>query len=768
MISRVQLVRNIGQFDSVDAGAAIALNRYVLVYAENGRGKTTLTAILRSLATGDPVPISERRRLAALNPPHVVLECSVGQGPAVFENGNWNRTFPSMTIFDDRFVNENVYSGLSVEPGHRQKLHELVLGSQGVTLNRRLQELVQRIEEHNVDLRTRAAAIPRTIMGTLSVDEFCQLPALEEIEGQIQQAERSFAAAQEQDSVRSTPGFDPFVLPTFDIAAITRTLERDIPTLDEAAAARVQTHFRELGREGESWVADGMQRIVHTDTGNDICPFCTQDLAQSTIIRHYRAYFGQEYAELKQLISEALTEMNQLHPRELPARFERAVRLATGRRQFWSRFCDVPEVAQDTEPLMREWQASRDGVIAVLEAKQRAPLERMEIPEGVQTAIERFTTRRATVETLNERLQDANSVIGTVKEQAAAGNSEVIAANLARLRATRARHSEEVSALCEEYLMASAAKATTEQLRDQAKDELEQYRTTIFPRYQNAINECLIRFNAGFRIGSVTPVDTRGGPTCNYEVVINNIPIPVAGGIAGPGEPAFRNTLSSGDRNTLALAFFLSSLDQDPWLADKLVVIDDPITSLDEHRSLITVQELRRLGQRVSQLIILSHDKTFLCQFWQGIDKTLCTPIKIERDASGSTIAAWDVSNDSVTEYDRNHAMLRSYLQNGPGHNSRDVGRTLRHVLEGFLRVAYPEHFPPEPLVLARFRRECHQKCGTNAEILNARDCQELDDLVEYANLFHHDTNAAWQTVFINDGQLHAFTVRMLRFATRS
>src|ERR1700687_1531087 len=362
MISRVQLLRNIGQFDSVDAGAALALSRYVFVYAENGRGKTTLTAILRSLATGDPVPISERRRLAALNPPHVVLECSVGQSPAVFENGAWNRTFPNMTIFDDRFVNENVYSGLSVEAGHRQKLYELVLSSQGVTLNRRLQELVHRIEEHIADLRIRAAAIPLNMTGTLSVDEFCQLPALEDIDGQIQLAERSLAAAQEQDSVRDTPGFDPFVLPAFNIAAIARTLERNLPALDDAAAARVQTHFRELGRDSEAWVADGIQWIVHTETGADICPFCAQDLTQSTVIRHYRVYFGQQYAQLKQLISQALNEMNYLHPRELPAGFERAVRVATGRRQFWARFCDVPDITLDTKPLMREWQAARDGV----------------------------------------------------------------------------------------------------------------------------------------------------------------------------------------------------------------------------------------------------------------------------------------------------------------------------------------------------------------------------------------------------------------------
>ena len=65
MVERIQLLRNIGQFDSVDAGAQIPLTKLTLVYAENGRGKTTLAAVLRSLASGDPILISERHRLAA-------------------------------------------------------------------------------------------------------------------------------------------------------------------------------------------------------------------------------------------------------------------------------------------------------------------------------------------------------------------------------------------------------------------------------------------------------------------------------------------------------------------------------------------------------------------------------------------------------------------------------------------------------------------------------------------------------------------------------
>ena len=128
MIRRVRLLRNIGQFDSVDAAAQIALGRLVLIYAENGRGKTTLAAVLRSLASGDPIPITEHRRLAAAHPPHVVLDCEGGPPDAMFQNGTWNRTLPRLVLFDDVFVDANIHSGLAVDARHRQNLHELVLG----------------------------------------------------------------------------------------------------------------------------------------------------------------------------------------------------------------------------------------------------------------------------------------------------------------------------------------------------------------------------------------------------------------------------------------------------------------------------------------------------------------------------------------------------------------------------------------------------------------------------------------------------------------
>ena len=67
MLNRFQLLRNVGQFDSVDQGANFPLAKVPLIYAENSRGKTTISAILRSVAKGDPLPITERRRLSSPN-----------------------------------------------------------------------------------------------------------------------------------------------------------------------------------------------------------------------------------------------------------------------------------------------------------------------------------------------------------------------------------------------------------------------------------------------------------------------------------------------------------------------------------------------------------------------------------------------------------------------------------------------------------------------------------------------------------------------------
>jgi wobble nucleotide-excising tRNase len=495
------------------------------------------------------------------------------------------------------------------------------------------------------------------------------------------------------------------------------------------------------------------------------CPFCAQNLDGSEMIVHYRAYFGSAYVRLKQDVVDALAAFQRQHGGDAPAAFERAVRHLSDGAQFWSRFTDIPPIDLQTAEIGRIWASARDAVMTALASKQNAPLDRQRLTAAANTAIAAYHQVQNEVVALNGRLQQANFAIRIVKEQAAAGNTAALEGDVARLKATKARHTDEVAPLCADYLAEKAAKAVAEQQRDSARTALDQYRANAFPAYQAAINEYLRKFNAGFRLDQITSQNIRNGSACTYNVVINNRSVPVAGGTPAPGQPSFRNSLSAGDRNTLALAFFFASLDQATNLASMIVVIDDPISSLDEHRTLTTVQEVRRLMQRTAQVIVLSHNKPFLCNIWDQTDPTLRGAIELVRDGDGSAIRVWDVSRDMITEHDRRHELLRDYLTAATS-NGREVAHSLRPVMESFLRVAYPAHFPPGTM-LGKFRGVCEQRVGTPRQILNEADITELRNLTEYANLFHHDTNPAWQSQHINDAELLDHVQRTLAFTHR-
>jgi wobble nucleotide-excising tRNase len=450
------------------------------------------------------------------------------------------------------------------------------------------------------------------------------------------------------------------------------------------------------------------------------------------------------------------------HGSEIPAAFERNVRVALENRQFWSQFADVPDVAVDTAAIARAWQIAREAVDAALAAKHQTPLEPLELDAAATTAIDAYHALRRDIEGLSERLIQSNAQLAVVKEQAQAANIGALRGDLATLRATQARYSPEVAPLCQAYLDEKQAKAATEGLRNTARANLDNYRENIFPQYQNAINTYLQRFGAGFRLQGMTSVNNRGGSSVNYAVGINHSEVP----LNADGVPSFRSALSSGDRNTLALAFFFASLDQDPALADRIVVIDDPMTSLDEHRSLVTTQEILRLLNRVSQVVVLSHSKQFLMSLWREAPRNQAIGRRLSRAGNTSTFNNWDVNADSITEHDRRYKRVTNYIQAANPAEERTVAADLRHLLEAFVRVAYPHAFPPGSL-LGPFVNTCRQRLNTRDQLLDGADTQELDDILAYANLFHHETNPAYQTQVINDAQLANYAQRTLGFIRR-
>ena len=764
MINSFKLLQNIGRFNSDAGGASHELSKLTLIYADNAQGKTTITAILRSLASGDPLPITERHRLGSQHPPKTVLSWQDEPSDVIFQNRAWNHTFESLKVFDDHFVDENVYSGLDVASSHRQNLHELILGDRGVALNRTLQAYVSRVTEHNTAMAARSSVIPEQERCGLSVEAFCALTELPVLDQKIADAERALKAAQDQESVLAAPIFESIELPDFDIEVIRETLDKDLADLDKSAEAQVRAHIHTLGEGGESWVADGVQKAAQR--GDNVCPFCGQDMRGVDLIAHYRAYFSQEYTRLKRDVSGLINEIESNHADGKQVNFERAVSTLMQSWQFWASYCDLPTIEIDSAAIVDAWNCARRAVGWQLQTKQAAPLDAQILNQSTLEALDAYGGHRQAIATINQTSKTANEGFQQVKLQAQTADAGKLTTTLNELRATKSRFREDIAPLCDAYLAEVAAKTKTEAARDEARNELEEYRTNVFPQLQEGVNHHLERWNASFRIGNLTPTNIGGGSgsTCTYNVVINEMPIAVRSNTNTPGEPSFRNSLSSGDRNTLALALFFSSLDRNPNLADTVVVIDDPMSSLDAHRSLATVQRVRELSRQAKQTIVLSHDKRFLCGILSGINRQEeYTTLEIASNGNESTIRKWDATQDSITEHDQRYFLLQEYAATQAG-TARDVAAAIRFYLEGYFRTACPGQYPPGKL-LGQFAQECKQKVGGSDEIINQKTVDELDNILEYANRFHHDTNPAWQSESINSGELLGYVKRTLSLA---
>ena len=764
MINRFKLLQNIGRFNSDAGGASHELSKLTLVYADNAQGKTTLTAILRSLTSGDPLPITERRRLGSQHPPKAVLSWQDEPSDVIFQNGTWNHTIENLKVFDDHFVDENVYSGLDVTSSHRQNLHELILGDRGVALNRTLQTHVSRVTEHNTAISAKSSAIPEHERYGLLVEAFCALTELPDVDEKIADAERALKAAQDQGSVLAAQIFASMELPDFDIELIRETLGKELADLDKSAEARVQAHIQTLGEGGESWVADGVQKAAQR--GDNVCPFCGQNMQDVDLIAHYQAYFSQEYTRLKQEVSRFINDIDRNHADGKQVEFERAVNTLMQSRQFWSIYCDVPTVEIDSAAVVASWNAARTAVGEQLQAKLVAPLEPQILNQSTVDALDAYGGHRQAIAAINQTSKTANEEIQQIKQQAQTAETGKLTTTLNELKATKSRFREDIALRCGNYLAEVAAKVHTETARDEARKDLDDYRTNVFPLLQDGVNHYLDRLNASFRIGNLTSTNIGGGTgsTCTFNVVINDTPIAVRSNTNTPGETSFRNSLSSGDRNTLALALFFSSLDRNPNLADTVVVIDDPMSSLDAHRSLATVQKVRELSRQAKQTIVLSHEKRFLCGILSGMNRQEeYTTLEITSNGNESTIRNWDATQDSITEHDQRYFLLQEYAATQVG-TPRDVAAAIRFYLEGYFRAVCPGQFPPGKL-LGQFAQECKQKLGGSDEVVNQKTIEEIENILEYTNRFHHDTDPPWQSESINPTELLGFVKRTLSLA---
>ncbi len=638
MLKAIKVLKNVGRFSDT-VGSDLRFGRLTLAYAGNGTGKSTIAAILRSLGSGDPKPILERRRLGSDDPPRVVVD--LGQ-VAVFADGEWSKLESKIRVFDDQFVDDNVHSGLAVEAGHRKNLHTWIIGARGVELSRRLEHLVEAGKAHNARLDRLRGQIPMSALDGMRIEEFLALVPLPEADQLIERIERQLAGFANRDRVQRAAALEALSLPDIMQSEVESLLGAGLQTVDAAALARVDEHFSMLGAGSERWVSDGIAMLGPEGIDRaGACPFCGQSLSSAALLRHYRSYFDEEYRALKTRVDNALLGHDRLLRADVVAEFERQARVAVERRGFWSQFVSLSELSLDTKRIADAWMAAHSAVDQQLRDKRDRPLDRMPLASQTRERFDDLSQEREALRQINEQIASINKQVEAIRSQILAGNREELESQLKSAKRQRARHSPEIAQICSAILTEQRSKAATEEKREAMRKEFLEQRKSAFEEFGLALNRYLTRFNADFRVKELTFTNPGGAPSSTYQLVVNDSDVPLAAERPGAEDALsdFRNTLSSGDRRTLALAMYFAGAEREADEHDLVAVIDDPTASLDAHRSLATAQAIVELAQRTEQVIVLSHSKEFMGQLLRVRRGLPSAQLQIEDRGNSSRLA---------------------------------------------------------------------------------------------------------------------------------
>ena len=196
-------------------------------------------------------------------------------------------------------------------------------------------------------------------------------------------------------------------------------------------------------------------------------------------------------------------------------------------------------------------------------------------------------------------------------------------------------------------------------------------------------------------------------------------------------------TLSEGEKNSLAFAFFMASLELKGDIEKKLIVFDDPVTSMDYKRRSVTLSILSRFARMADQFILLSHDIYFIKDFTSRNSKVL--NLKIIDGGYSSLFVPQDIEFETLTGINKDLHVLNDYLEKGEksSYSSRDVIRCIRPVLEGFFRIKFYHHIKRTEWlgdIIEHIRTAGEESVFyREKENLNA-----LCDINDYSKAYHH------------------------------
>lgn len=761
MLEKIITLQNVGLFKS-GAPKAVTFGKATLVYADNARGKSTLSAILRACSTGDSAALSARITIDASTQQRVSLRFAFPSGAKTvsFENGKWDATVPHLHVFDQSFIEHNVYAGSEVDTDHHQALLDFAIGRAAVTKKKHVDDCAAK-QVAETRARTTAEDKLRGYRGLTSLDSFIALTKDDDPDATIADLERRIANARESEAILARPRLKPLALPVVNFDTFERNLQCSFEKLHETARTLVESHLKSHGGRGAArWLEQG-QAFHH----NDSCPFCGQGTAGLELIAAYKNYFNAEYSAHMARSLGLSAAAGGIDPDKAVASWQSEHQANVERITSWTSQLKLECPPPDFVQLLSLVAKIRDALQRAAATKAERPLEAVGT-EDIAEARAAMSALNCALTQYNDAIVTADEAIGAFKNGLAAENISSLQLELASAKLRKTRHLPEVVEIINQRNSADEERTRYETEKNKARQELDALMSEVLSRYQQTINYWLKHFGAPFSLDRLG-YTYQGGTTPRTEYAIRLRGKVVAAGRRSSSTISFQTALSDGDKRTLALAFFLARVLDDPDVAASIVVLDDVFASLDRHRRSQTIAAVGKLIQQCAQVIILGHDAYFLRDLRRRLSaKRNADTVTLEIRCASlgySEVGECNLTELCASDYYKRYRDLSNYIAGLTTPNRLSVAQALRPLVEGNLHRRFPGWLS-EGLTFGKILEQVKQAGEGNPLRVLQPQLQGLHNFNDFASAFHHDPAEVVPQEDVSDAELRVYGQQALDF----
>lgn len=710
MIQKVKRIKNTGKFYDFSAQAnTLDWHKNTFVFAPNAYGKSTIVNVIRSLRDNDPKLIRARKTLGVAAAPEAVIVIN-GEN-YVFNGTRWDRPFPAIQIFDVPFIHANI---LAQEIGHEHKknIHKIIIGAKGIAL---AEELAAQKAKEKTKSQEVANLTEQFNRGgfTFSMDVLLAISPEEEteVDPRIQKLEREIKSKQTEIVVRglsypsnlSTLEFKPVdnendipvksnkkelvdsvnylenlkVIASQNLASVQETTEKQV-------LEHIERNFVDK-TQAKQFILQGLELMLED------CPFCGQNLKNAAgLIKAYREFFNEAFHTFQFDIDRQISSLSKWNLDNDLTMLVSTHNANLATLHQWEPFLDtivLPDIPTTVEKSRINLAKLKEKIQFELEKKQKDPNANTDLSQFDAFSTE-LTALKTAILTYNMAVvvfsDKAKEYVANLPKTDVAS----IQAELAKELQIKKRFSPEWKEWATEYPIVKKDSNNLLNKKNLKQKELENYSKSIFNEYQKRINELLVSLGTDFAItGLIGKTDDRAVESySDFGFLILKQVVPLTA--RQDDAPCFKNTLSEGDKSTLAFAFFIASLERTPELDKQIVIFDDPLSSLDETRRFNTASLLMELSPKINQLCVFTHHKNFLEMLFDEIRDNKVFQIRSDKTA-GSWIEIFDVDESRKGDHARRIEKIERYIAADFGPTPDEIQGDFRKIFETVLKTKY-------------------------------------------------------------------------------